>query len=578
MSKVHNAQELADVLLQPTPGGSWRPFSDRGYYLLLQSIFGATPVPFHIVCFLTQFVNLALIFSITRRLTGSDRAAFLAPLLWIANSKLILVMTWCLAYDYALCGLCLLASFWLLLRWIDTGSRRYYIGMWAVFVLGFGVLETNLVFPMLAAAYALLCARPYFKKTLPLFIPSIAFLVAHLLLIHAPATGAYRMHFTGAMLRTLARYWAWDFEPVNLTAFTHLPEVVGVVGMLLFSASLLTFVAFQAYRRTFIPLFFLCWFAIVLAPALPLRDNIQDVYLALPGIGIAMLGATAFDWAWRRSKLHQGLAVALLLLFLVESVPTDIGGAEWYRERSLRVENLVETVVRKHAENPGKVILLAGIDTPLFYASVNQRAFSAFGVNDVFLAPGSDAEIAPGDPAALAQFLLPAARAGDVLAHRAVVLQSKDGHVTDVTAQYALPELQQPASQATSARMDAGDPRFQNQLGPEWYAIDQGFRWMPKRATVRLPGPVTKGQKLIVSGYCPALQTAKGPLALQVFVDNVPLDPVKIEKGDAPFSFAFSLPDDARQEIKVSLEVDRTFSTAADQRTLGLAFGTFEIR
>ncbi len=488
-------------------------------------------------------------------------------MLWIANSKLILVMTWCLAYDYALCGCCLLAAFWLFLRWTDTGARRYYVSMWIVFLLGFGVLESNLVFPLVAAAYAWLCARSHFRNTLPLFVPSIVFVLAHMLLIHAPASGPYRLHFNGSIIGTFAHYWAWDFEPVNLTAFTHLPESVGVAGMLLFSAALLSFTLLQAYRRNFVPVFFLCWFAIVLAPALPLRDNISDIYLALPSVGIAMLGASAFVWAWKKSKLYQGLAVALLVLFLVESVPTDIRGSEWYHQRSLEVEALVETVVAKHAQNPGKVILLTGIDAPLFYASVNQHPFSAFGVNDVFLAPGSEAEISPGDPAAVARFVLLGANLQDAVAHRAaVVLQSKNGHVTDVTSQYA------------AHQVDAGDPRFQDQLGPEWYAIDQGFRWMPKRATVRLPGPVTKGQKLIVSGYCPALQIAHGPLRMQVSVDGTSLPAVTIAKGNAPFSFEFPLPDDARPQITVSLEVERTFSTPADQRSLGLAFGVFEIR
>jgi hypothetical protein len=576
LANIHNPHDLLNVLLMPTPGGSWRPFSDRGYYLLVQSLFGTRPLPFHIICFLTQFVNLILLSAITRRLTGSIAAAFLAPVLWIANSKLILVMTWCLAYDYALCGLSLLTAFWLFLRWTDTGARRYYVGMWIVFLLGFGVLETNLVFPMLAAAYAWLCARSCFRKTIPLFVPSIVFVVAHLLLIHAPASGPYRMHFNGSVIKTFAHYWAWDFEPVNLTAFTRLPESVGIVGMILFSAALLSFALLQAYRRNFVPVFFLCWFAIVLAPALPLRDNIQDIYLALPSIGIAMLGAYAFVWAWKKSKTYQGLAVLLLALFLVESVPTDIRGAEWYRQRSRQVEALVETVVAKHAQNPGKIILLTGIDAPLFYASVNQHPFSAFGVNDVFLAPGSETEISPGDPAVVSRFMLLGANMRDVVAHRAaVVLQSKDGKVTDITSQYA-PPLLPPV--AATARVDAGDPRFDAQLGPEWYPIDQGFRWMPKRATVRLAGPVTKGKKLLVSGYCPAIQVAKGPLRLQLSVDSVPLRPVKIEKGDAPFSFEFPFPHDARPQITVSLEVERTFSTAADQRSLGLAFGVFEIR
>jgi len=215
-----------------------------------------------------------------------------------------------------------------------------------------------------------------------------------------------------------------------------------------------------------------------------------------------------------------------------------------------------------------------------FAASVSQHAFAAFGVPDVFLVPGSAAQIVPGNPLALARFVLSADRTQDVLAQRAgVVLELKDGQWTDITPQYSPP---QPApvttAPATSLRVDAGDPRYQGQLGSEWYAIDRGFRWMPQRASLRLPGPLAKGQKLIVSGYCPAVQVAGGPLGMQLSVDGVALPSVKIDKGDARFTFEFTLPEDASQQITLELEVERTFSTAADQRILGLAFGVFEIR
>ncbi len=282
LAHIHNWHDLLSTLFRPLAGWSWRPFSDRGYFLLLQTLFGANPLPFHIVSFLTQFANLALISAITRRLTGSTEAGFLAAILWIANSKLIVVMTWCLAYDYPMCGLFLLTAFWLFLRWIETSERRYHLGMWAVFLLGFGVLETNLVFPALAATYTLLCARSHFRKTLPLFIPTIIFVPAHMLLIHTPSSGPHRMHWNSAMIKTFAHYWAWAFEPVNLTAFTHLPAIVGMLGMVLFSLALLGFVVHEAYLRNLVPVFFLCWFAIVVVPVLPLRDNIQDIYLALP--------------------------------------------------------------------------------------------------------------------------------------------------------------------------------------------------------------------------------------------------------------------------------------------------------
>jgi len=353
---------------------------------------------------------------------------------------------------------------------------------------------------------------------------------------------------------------------------------IGVLGMVLFSATLLGFAGYQAYRRNLIPVFFLAWFVIVLLPVLPFRDNVQDLYLALPVVGLSMLGAYAFDWAWQRPVLYRGVAVVLLALFLVESIPTAYGGTEWYYERSRKVEALVQGVVAEHTRNPGKTILLTGIDSGLFAASIGQHPFAAYGIRNVFLAPGSEAEIALGNPAAIAEFVLPLAQANDAINHNAVVvLESKEGRLTDVTPQHSAPPV--PVSEGEEQRrVDVGDAQYQQQLGPEWYAIDRGFRWMPKRASVHLTGPVAKGDKLSVSGYCPAIQIAKGPLHLVVSINGAPFPAVIIDKGDSPFSFEFALPKDPRRRIEVQVEVDRTFSTAEDQRSLGLAFGVFEIK
>ena len=577
LSRIHSWGDLFSALFRPTVHGTWRPLSDRGYFLSLQSLFGINPLPFHIVAFLTQFANLALLAAITRRLTASMAAGFAAAILWVANSKLILAMSWCSAYDYPMCGFFLLTAFWLFLRWTDTGKRGYAAGMWAVYLLGFGVLETNIVFPLLIGAYTLLCARARFRKTLALFVPSILFVTLDFLLVHKQASGPYKMHFTTAMIKTFGRYWAWAFEPLNLTAFTHLPENAGVAGMVLFSVALLGFAGYQAFRRNLLPAFFLCWFVIVLLPVLPLRDNVQDLYLTLPVIGLAMLGAYAFTWASKKPLLYRSVAAVLFVFFLIESVPTARGGTEWYLQRSRKVEALVKGVVSLHALRPGKAILLTGIDGPLFEASIAQHPFYAFEIPDVFLAPGSDAQIAPGNPGAIAGYIFPADRAAGTIARgEAVVLEWHDGKLTDITSTYSPPQAE--AVITMQQRVDVGDPRFERQLGPEWYAIDGGFRWMPKRASVMLPGPVLKGKKLVVSGYCPAPQVAQGPLGMIVSVDGARLAAVHVDKGDAPFSFEFGLAEDAHSQIKVEVEVDRTFSTAADHRGLGLAFGVFEIR
>ena len=46
-------------------------------------------------------------------------------------------------------------------------------------VLGFGALELNLVYPILAAAYTYFCAPKYLRGTLPMFAVSLIYVVVH---------------------------------------------------------------------------------------------------------------------------------------------------------------------------------------------------------------------------------------------------------------------------------------------------------------------------------------------------------------------------------------------------------------
>ena len=128
-----------------------------------------------------------------------------------------------------LCGFFLLLAFHFLLRYLETGERRYNLFQWAAFLLGFGALELNVVYPAIAAAYTLLCVRrapigsrgrpgsgTSSARTLPMFAVSIAYALAHNAAAPAQKTGDYAMHFTGAMFRTLGKYWTWSVGPTFL--------------------------------------------------------------------------------------------------------------------------------------------------------------------------------------------------------------------------------------------------------------------------------------------------------------------------------------------------------------------------
>src|SRR5689334_7501606 len=189
--QVHNWRDLLHALFAPMAQGSIRPLSERGYFMAFEALFGVDALPYRIFVFLVQFVNLALVVSIAARLTGSIVAGVIAAVLWVVNNSLFLPMVWCSAFNQILCGVFLLGAFWCLLRYIETGERCWNIGQWLLFILGFGALEIMVVYPALAAFYTFVCARKYFRSTLPMFVPSFIFGVAHMVAAPAQKTGAY---------------------------------------------------------------------------------------------------------------------------------------------------------------------------------------------------------------------------------------------------------------------------------------------------------------------------------------------------------------------------------------------------
>ncbi len=201
----------------------------------------------------------------------------------------------------------------------------------------------------------------------------------------------------------------------------------------------------------------------------------------------------------------------------------------------------------------------------------------------MFLEPGSETRIAArlgtGD---VSQYVLPAAPASLALNEgHAVVYNADSGRpIRNVTALYRVVARTRWVEKGLPKRVDIGNAMFANQLGPEWHAIEGTYRWMPRRATVKMGGPDERGRKLYVSGYCPARQVAAGPLKLTVAVNNHTFPHVFVERGDATFAFTFPLPNELAgiPVIEVTLEVDRTFVVPGDGRSLGLVFGEVAVR
>ncbi len=580
---IHSPQDFWCALFAPMAQGTIRPWSERLFFIVFHELFGLDALPFRVWVFLTQSANLVLVAWITLRLTGSRLAALLAPILWTANAALAKPMAWTAAYNQILCGFFILLAFHFLLRYLETKKKRYWVLQWLVFLAGFGALELNVVYPALAAAYTLCRAREHFLKTLPMFIPSAAFTLLHQWVTPKVARGPYALHFDADVFSVLAHYWwwAWGFAYAKVFSTDARWTALAAAATVVMIVALVGFVVWKLRARQWLAAFLVLWFLILIAPVLPLRDHFSEYYLTLPVIGLAMLGAWAIDAAWKAGPAWRALALLLTAAYMGVSVPAARHITRQHYERSKAVQRLVLGVVRAHEKHPGKVILLTGVDTEMFWASVIDNPFRLYGVKDVYLVPGSENSIQafPG-LGEVTDFVLPTAATRKALTqYQAVVYSAGGPQLRNVTSAYlAVAETQLKPEYAR--HVDVAQPLVATQLGPGWYEVEEKHRWMRRRAAVRLGGPRSPHEKLYVTGFAPPGLLKSGPVRLTIAVNGKPYRAVTLARPGELFELEFPLSADlvGAEAVDVTVEVDRVFLDGEDKRELSLTFGTFSMR
>lgn len=587
--RIGNWHDFLLAVFAPSVHGTFRPLSERLFLLGVGSAFGTDAFPAHLWVFLTQAANLVLISSLARRISNSRVAGFVAPILWTANGALAFPMAWSSAYMHILCAFCILLALHFLLRYIETGKRSDYWLQWAVFIGGFGVMESMIVYPAIAAAYTLLRARKRFFSTLPLFGASILFWVLHSAFVPKQPAGTYSVHFDSSLPRTLITYWKWALVPwnwvnwlVNWLGWRPRFVVLPTVAVVALTVAILGYVAYAALRKNLAPAFGLLCFFLLLLPVLPLKEHVSYYYLALPALGLALVGAFAVDSAVRTGWWARLIAGSLLSLFLLVQVPYAAWSCKWWYLRSQRIEGVVAGAVAVRQAMPAKTLVLTGVDQTIFDGAFVDGAFQAFGVSGIDADPAerstltAKAVIEGQDLSSV--FPDPADFQHGLLQHRVEVLSTAGPVLMDVTPWF---EAQAQSSPLLSLRrVDVAGAIASDCLRGDWHPSDGDHRWMGRKAGVILAGPVSQDQQLHLAGYCPGAQVAAGPLVATVSVEGQKIGELRLTRGDAAFEAAFRLPSQVvgKPSMEITIQVDRTFRAAGDVRDLGLSFGTFEVR
>jgi len=370
LRELREGTPLFDALFRPSQHGTWRPLSERAYFLLFPALFGYEAFPMRVAALLTQAFSLAIVQDIAFRLTQSRLGAALAPFLWMASSHMTIAMISNGAYVHVLGAFFLLAA----THSMIAGRSG---AMWTAFSLGFLASESNVVFPAIATLYT---RRP----NLPLWCVSIAYFIAHMLLAPKRAAGAYAMHFDASLFATLYRYWRMIFEPENFTVFTGLPAVsLQLTGL----AITVLIPALLIHKKQFTGVLFPAMFVILLAPVLPLTGHITGYYLTIPLAAFALSGAWMVS-AWRPAAVP-------VLAFILLSAPCAYQATEWWRVRSTVAETLARRVFATRQANPDKTILLHNVSDEQFWTTLAHYPFVENKRTYVYLAPGTETRIQP---------------------------------------------------------------------------------------------------------------------------------------------------------------------------------------
>ncbi len=576
--QVHNNRDLLRALFEPAAQGTIRPWSERGFFLLFEAWFGFDALPYRIMAFALMAADLLLLGWLVRRMTGSPLAGCVAASVWAANTALMTVMTWSSALNEAMCPFFLLLALASFVRFLETGKLRFWWLQLAVFVLGFGALEINIVYPGIALAWVLLMVdvrqrRKAALSVIPLVIVSVAYYLLHRALAPLPATGAYALHFDSRIFETLALYAKWSLLPVDWKAFGHSGRTGTLFVTVCAVALAVLLVSELRHRRTGV-LMGLAWMQATLTPVLPLPDHRTDYYLTIPVAGLGILAGWGVAVALRQTgqsawpaRILAGVALAA---YFCAMIPVSRAATLWSLEKSNAVRGFVLGVDAAHHTHPGKAIMVDGVSAKLYEDSIGQGAFYALRVDAVYLTPGSEQNLHGGADLADLEKTIPdpAATFHALQRHEIVVYSIAGDHLRNITESYersAPVRLINPSVSASRfpGRVDVGNPLYSWLLGPSWLPTEAGVRWMPGRATVRIRRP-EPGNKLLIEGTVPEELLKQNPRHLTVLIDGRETGNAKIADPETTFRRLFDIVPDPAGSVEKTGSADKSTAQKDD--------------
>ncbi|MBI4099497.1 hypothetical protein HY440_00665 [Candidatus Microgenomates bacterium] len=315
---VGDVLRFFDPIHAPERVGSYRPLTTQIYFLV-SHFFNQSPLPLHIIAFLVFFVDIFLVYKLTKMLLTQEKPALIAAFLYAVSNTHFAHLYWPSLFQET--GL----IFFFLLSVVLFLDKHFF---WSFLAMIGGLMskETAIMIPIVLTLVVFLQNKwSQVWKLIPYYFTTGVFLFVHLVFFGLPPGSVYTLDFSAKVLNTLMWYGLWAF---------NLPEMfVDFVGPgLRLNPNLLRFYGFEvtaimvgflativglifSWRRptTKFALFCLGWFIATLLPVIFLPWHKFTYELGVPLVGLVFL------LAWFLTKTSRRVMIFFCLAWLATS-------------------------------------------------------------------------------------------------------------------------------------------------------------------------------------------------------------------------------------------------------------------
>jgi tetratricopeptide (TPR) repeat protein len=319
------------------------------YLMVGWHLFGEWPQYWHLANILMHLIAVYFVFLILEKVTGSLKLTAIATILFAVHPLRVESVAWISGVTDLFLAVFLLPSFYLYIRYRESGQGKYLLGSLGLFLLAAFSKEPAVALPIFIIVYEMFVinqGEKLFKRfergavygALFFAMSVVYFVMRYKALGFVFHHSAYTSHPFGAILLTIplviCKYLAllvWPFWPVKLSLFhaTYLVRSPFSVRFILpLLAVLAITVALWYLRKSNIARFAILWFAVHLLPVLNLSAfgedfMVQERYVYIPSIGFSLLLAMALESfpyerliGWYNRRQLQTAAVAILALLM----------------------------------------------------------------------------------------------------------------------------------------------------------------------------------------------------------------------------------------------------------------------